>query len=52
MELVTWAPHDRTKFRYQLNKLLYTVLSPSLYWWPELRVVGLWGERMVSPQAI
>lgn len=26
MELVTWAPHDRTKFRYQLNKLLYTVL--------------------------
>lgn len=26
MELVTWAPHDRTKCRYQLNKLLYTVL--------------------------
>lgn len=40
MELVTWAPHDRTKFRYQLNKLLYTVLCLPVFtgglscgWW-------------------
>lgn len=53
MELVTWAPHDRTKFRYQLNKLLYTVLClPVFIGGLSYGVVGLWGERMVSPQAI
>lgn len=41
MELVTWGPHDRTKFRYQLNKLLYTVLCLRLHWWSELGVVGM-----------
>lgn len=38
------ALRDGAKF-ISLNKLLYTVLCPSLSWWPEPWWCGMWGGR-------